>query len=99
MIIVTSPSKPFTYNAKGYPRRLAILKEYQQEIQTLYDVVEQSSQSDVSPPYNWNPDGVLEYVQRVVTSVMKHQVANDADLFRHGCDRCVVEYLDAAYWY
>src|SRR5487761_708862 len=47
MIIVASPAKPFVYTAKMTARRQAILKDYDEEINTLYDVVEQTSQVDI----------------------------------------------------
>lgn len=36
MIMVTSPSKPFTYTGKGAPRRAIIQQEYRVEIDSLY---------------------------------------------------------------
>jgi hypothetical protein len=46
MVLVASPSKPFAYTVKMNPRRQAILKEYDNEINTLYDGIEQTSQFD-----------------------------------------------------
>jgi acyl-coenzyme A synthetase/AMP-(fatty) acid ligase len=46
MIVVASPSKPFIYTAKMSARRQAILKGYDNEINAMYDVVEQTSQID-----------------------------------------------------
>ena len=40
MIIVSSPSKPFTYTAKSTPRRSAIINEYKPDIDALYATVE-----------------------------------------------------------
>ena len=53
MIIVASPSKPFLYAAKMTPRRQAILKDYDEEINALYHSAEQRSQVDVPLPIEW----------------------------------------------
>ena len=87
MIITTSPSKPFTFNMKGFPRRVAITQEYKAEIDSLYAKVEETFQTGVTPPAQWDKDGVLGFVRRVVHSVLHQQPADDADLFHHGCDR------------
>lgn len=88
MIIVSSPSKPFVYTAKMTARRQAILKDYDEEINALYDVVEGTSQADFPPPSEWTPTQSLDYVRRIVHKVMKQKVADDIDIFQHGCDRC-----------
>ena len=87
MIIVASPAKPFVYTAKMTARRQAILKDYDEEINTLYDVVEQTSQVDIPLPVDWTPSQSSEYVRRVVHKVMRQKVADDVDIFQHGCDR------------
>ena|SRR6266702_463479 len=90
MIIVASPSKPFVYTAKMTARRQAILKDYDNEINALYDVVEQTSQVDIPSPSEWTPSQSLDYVRRVVHKVMKQTVADGIDIFQHGCDRYAV---------
>ena len=87
MIIVASPSKPFVYTAKMTARRQAILKEYDAEINFLYDVVEQTSQVDIPTPDEWTPSQSLDYVRNVVHKVMAQNVADEVDIFQHGCDR------------
>jgi len=90
MIIVASPSKPFMYTAKMTPRRQAILKDYDNEIDALYDVIEQTSQVDIPPPSNWALSQSLGYVRRIVHKVMTQRVADSVDIFQHGCDRYAV---------
>ena len=87
MIIVASPSKPFVYTAKMTARRQAILKDYDPEINALYDAVEKSSQVDIPIPAEWTPSQSLEYVRHVLHKVMTQKVADDVDIFQHGCDR------------
>ena len=87
MITVASPSKPFMYTAKMTARRQAILKDYDEEINALYDVVEQTSQVDIPIPAEWTPSQSLDYMRHVVHKVMTQNVANGVDIFQHGCDR------------
>jgi RNAse (barnase) inhibitor barstar len=87
MIIVASPSKPFVYTAKKTARRQAILKEYDEEIDTLYDVVEKSSQVDLPVPVEWTRSQSFDYVRHVVQKVMTQKVTDGVDIFQHGCDR------------
>ena len=87
MLIVASPSKPFAYTAKMTARRQAILKDYDEEINALYDAMEQTSQSDIPLPVEWTPSQSLDYVRHIVHKVMSQEVADGVDIFQHGCDR------------
>lgn len=87
MIIVTSPGKPFSYNIKGYPRRSWILKDYHDEINTLYAVVQESAQSDVVGPAEWNHESTRAFLRTVVEKVLRKSIPDGADFFRNGCDR------------
>ena len=87
MIIVVAPSKPFVYTAKMTARRQAILKDYEPEINALYDTVEKTSQVDIPIPAEWTPSQSLDYVRNVLQKVMTQKVADDVDIFQHGCDR------------
>ena len=89
MIIVSKPEKPFTYTAKGTPRRPAIINEYQPEIEALYATVDETTQAHLPPPRSWNPTQTIDFVRSVVHEVMKRQVADEDDLFQRGCDRYV----------
>ena len=90
MIIVTSPSKPFTYSAKGTIRRQASIKEYQDEINAAYDAVKESSQENITAPTDWYNGEAKRYIREVVQKTMKAKgqgVGDDADLFEGGLDR------------
>jgi hypothetical protein len=87
MIIVASPSKPFVYTAKMSARRQAILRDYENEIDALYDAVERTSQVDIPSPSEWTPPQSLEYMRHIVHKVMTQKVADNVDIFQHGCDR------------
>ena len=87
MIMVASPSKPFTYNIKGYPKRTIILRDYHDDIEALYAQVEQTAQSDVSGPQTWDVENTRAFVRTVVQRVVQRSLSDDADFFRNGCDR------------
>ena len=87
MIIVASPSKPFVYTAKMTARRQAILADYDSEINALYDTIENASQVDIPIPAEWTPSQSLDYVRHVLHKIMTQKVADDVDIFQHGCDR------------
>ena len=87
MILVTSPSKPFQYTVKGSPRRHIILQEYHNEIEALYKEVENSSQSEITPPAVWGLENTLAFVRTVVENTLRRSIPDDADIFRNGGDR------------
>lgn len=89
MITVTSPSKPFAYTAKGTPRRQVVIKMYEQEIEALYQAVEQSSQNNIPAPMNWTADEILDFVRKAVISVLNKEIVDEDDIFVHGGDRSV----------
>lgn len=90
MILVTSPSKPFTYTVKAMPRRQAIIDDYAQEIAALYDAVEQSAQNEIDEPGEWTATSAIQFVRAIVENTLKlegRKLSDEADLFEHGCDR------------
>ena len=88
MIMVTKPEKPLEYTAKGTPRRQVCIAAYADEIDALYERVEESSQTDLPPPRDWAPETVYEYVGDVVRKVLNnHTIGDDEDIFQNGCDR------------
>ncbi|PIL27162.1 hypothetical protein GSI_10304 [Ganoderma sinense ZZ0214-1] len=93
MIMVTSVSKPFTYNMKGFPRRAPILQDYEDEIEALYAVVGQSAQTDIPPPSVWEKESVKTFVQLAIQQVLGRSLSEDADLFRNGCDSLQATYI------
>ncbi|KZT28667.1 acetyl-CoA synthetase-like protein [Neolentinus lepideus HHB14362 ss-1] len=86
MILVASPSKPFTYTAKNTARRQAILAEYEAEIQALYDSVDETTQANIPLPSDWSYENCIGYVRTVVKQVLERLVLDGDDLFQHGCD-------------
>ncbi|KAM5543804.1 hypothetical protein V8D89_002421 [Ganoderma adspersum] len=94
MILVTIPSKPLTYNMKGFPRRTPVLRDYEAEIESLYDVVVgQSAQASIPPPSTWNNADVKSFVQTAVQQTLRRTLPEDVDLFRNGCDSLQATYI------
>ncbi|RPD79489.1 acetyl-CoA synthetase-like protein [Lentinus tigrinus ALCF2SS1-7] len=93
MILVASPEKPFAYNMKGYPRRIAIQTLYSQEIEALYAEVESSAQGDIPAPSVWTLDTTRGFVRVVVERVLRRQLSDDGNIFQHGCDSLQVTWI------
>ena len=92
--MVTKPSKPLEYTAKGTPRRQVCLAAYADEIDELYKKVEETSQVDAPLPREWTPESVREWVGQVVRKVMENPELKDTDdLFQQGCDRYAPGFL------
>lgn len=86
MILVSSPTKPFTYTAKGTARRHAVINGYAEEIDTLYRSLG-TVPSDVPAPTTWDEGNVRDFVHALVKNVLKRDIEDRADIFRYGCDR------------
>ncbi|PCH42383.1 acetyl-CoA synthetase-like protein [Wolfiporia cocos MD-104 SS10] len=86
MIIVSKPSKPFTYTAKGTVRRGAVTSEYEDEVNQLYETVASSAQSSVPPPSGWDITSTTGYIRDIIHKALMRPVTDDDDLFQHGCD-------------
>ncbi|KZT01340.1 acetyl-CoA synthetase-like protein [Laetiporus sulphureus 93-53] len=86
MILVSKPSKPFTYTAKNTARRQAVIDDYEEEINAAYDLVEESTQSSIPPPRRWDIVTTTKFVRAVVSKISVHHVQDSDDLFEHGCD-------------
>ncbi|OCH89652.1 acetyl-CoA synthetase-like protein [Obba rivulosa] len=93
MIVVTSPSKPLEFTAKGTPRRQICLNAYESEIDAAYAAVENSSQTDLAPPPEWTQDTAIAFVRAVVEKVLAMSLAADDDLFQNGCDSLQATYI------
>lgn len=87
MILVSYPSKPFTYTAKNTVRRQAVIADYEAEIERLYAAVQETTQPHISMPETWTRPNTLMFVRIIVTEVLKREISDDQDLFESGCDR------------
>ncbi|KAF9018354.1 acetyl-CoA synthetase-like protein [Hymenopellis radicata] len=87
MILIASPTKPFSLTSKNTARRSIILEDYADEINALYDTVEETSQALDTIPNTWDIVSTTEYVRSIVNKVLVRQISNEEDLFQQGaCD-------------
>ncbi|KAF9803969.1 hypothetical protein IEO21_09507 [Rhodonia placenta] len=93
MILVANPSKPFLYTSKNTVRRGAVIMEYEDDIDALYDAVDLSAQTSVTSPHEWSLTTAIDYVRLVVHKVIAHSVMDDDDIFQHGCDSLQATYI------
>lgn len=90
MILLAAPSKPFSLTSKNTPRRQIIIKDYEDEINALYDTVEQSTQAAPGVTVvGWDEIETRIFVRAVVTKVLvgRGNLGDEDDLFQLGCDR------------
>ncbi|KAF8200271.1 hypothetical protein BJ912DRAFT_921743 [Pholiota molesta] len=76
MILVAKPDKPFQYTAKSTARRQAIIKQYEDEIESVYNAVETTTQTNIPLPQSG-----ISYPPLPLRNVQ-----DDDDIFQHGCD-------------
>ncbi|KIJ49892.1 hypothetical protein M422DRAFT_246262 [Sphaerobolus stellatus SS14] len=101
MILIASPSKPFSYTAKNTARRGAIIKDYADEIEDIYKAVDDSTQTSIPIPTNatenggWSLEDTRDFVHNVVHEIMKDVSAmkDSDDLFSFGCDSLQATYI------
>jgi hypothetical protein len=87
MILISNPSKPIELTAKGFPRRQAVIDTYTDEIRKIYESVEQSSQTHLTAPEEYDSASSLKFMRNIVAEVMVEMPGDEDDLFQHGCDR------------
>ncbi|KAF8993889.1 hypothetical protein BDQ17DRAFT_1431390 [Cyathus striatus] len=85
-IQVTKSSKPFQYTAKNTARRQAMISDYDEEIDALYETVKISSQPDIPHPTTWEIASITDFVRSVVQKVMMSKVKDSESIFDYGCD-------------
>ncbi|KAK0465824.1 NRPS-like enzyme [Armillaria novae-zelandiae] len=91
MIIVTHPSKSFTFTSKGTLRRRAILEAYSKEIEAAYEAVDNISVSNIPAPQKWNIDEIKNWIRRIVRNLLRAdaQIDDTQDLFVVGVDSLI----------
>lgn len=88
MILVTSPSKPFEFTAKGTLRRGDTLKAYEIEIDEIYNVVDAVYSPVPETTFLQNPtlESVTNIVRDIVKSTFEENVGDNGDIFILGGD-------------
>lgn len=89
MILVTSPSKPFSYTAKATPRRKIIIDDYESEINAVYAAFQDLTQGSLLPPLNWDLSSATNYIRGVVCRILGRSIEDATDLAHMGHGRCV----------
>lgn len=67
-------------------RRQAVIADYEDEIATLYETVEQTAALNIPPLVEWDAGSILDFVRNAIHNVMAKDVGDDEDIFQHGCD-------------
>ncbi|KAK0212031.1 NRPS-like enzyme [Armillaria fumosa] len=88
MILVTNPSKPFEFTAKGTLRRGDTLKVYEIEIDEIYNVVDAVYSPVPDTTFLQNPtlESVIDIVRDIVKGTFEKNVGDDDDIFVLGGD-------------
>ncbi|KAF9025156.1 NRPS-like enzyme [Hymenopellis radicata] len=85
MILVANPSKPFEYTSKGSLRRGAIVDRYHDEIEGIYNAVDDISHAEAAPP-EWDLKNITIFVRGIVHDVLSPSVMDDMNIFDAGGD-------------
>ncbi|KAF8896177.1 hypothetical protein BD779DRAFT_1608500 [Infundibulicybe gibba] len=96
MIIFASREKPFPLAAKGTVMRKAALQVYDEEITTLYDVVESGIKASqgVIPPTSWQENDIRTWILAQAESLHSGKAFSpSADLFEQGFDSLSATFL------
>ena len=92
MIIFSTPSKPFAYSVKGTARRQAVISDYTDEINALYEANAGSTKVEVPVPSTWAAEETRTFVREVVYKALGSDIGVDTDIFQFGCDRFVARF-------
>ncbi|KIJ59318.1 hypothetical protein HYDPIDRAFT_118655 [Hydnomerulius pinastri MD-312] len=96
MILITSSDKPMARAGKGTVQKKATLKDYEAEIDTLYNAVEASSQSPngLAGPSAWSGEELEEWLTEHASAISSgREIDPDDDLFAQGFDSLSVTYI------
>ncbi|KIK64020.1 hypothetical protein GYMLUDRAFT_40242 [Collybiopsis luxurians FD-317 M1] len=87
MILITTASKPLPRAAKGTVMRKAAYKEYEKEIDQIYETVEANGGGgSVAPPSAWTSESLQEWILTQVQELTGHTPSISQDLFEKGLD-------------
>ncbi|CAK5268755.1 unnamed protein product [Mycena citricolor] len=92
MVLVTYPDKPLVRAPKGTIIKKAALAVYEQEIDTLYDTVENST-TIVDPPASWTPSDVEKWLLKQAGTLTDKEILPGKDIFDQGFDSLNATFL------
>ncbi|KIY43242.1 NAD(P)-binding protein [Fistulina hepatica ATCC 64428] len=90
------PKRPFQFNAKGFPRRVPVLAEYDADVEALYDEVEGTSVPDSNVPEDWTLESAFDFVKQLVHGTMRIKVTAEQNFFLYGCDSLQATWIRSA---
>jgi hypothetical protein len=67
-------------------RRQAVIADYEDEIASLYETVEQTATLNIPSLVEWDAASTLDFVRNAVHNIMANDLGDDEDIFQHGCD-------------
>ncbi|KAJ7846441.1 hypothetical protein B0H13DRAFT_1907776 [Mycena leptocephala] len=65
---------------------LSVIADYEDEIATLYETVEQTATLNIPSLVEWDAASTLDFVRNAVHNIMANDLGDDEDIFQHGCD-------------
>ena len=69
-------------------RNNAIIREYVPEIEAIYNSLDESTQSSVPAPAQWDLESCTDFVRAVVKKVLSiEDIGDEDDVFQRGGDR------------
>ncbi|KAJ7606318.1 male sterility protein-domain-containing protein [Mycena rosella] len=86
MMLIASPSKPIELTPERNPPSSSDDRLVRERIQEVYAAVDESSQTHLTAPEDYDPSSSLEFVRSIVAEVMVEMPGDDEDIFQHGCD-------------
>ncbi|KAF8998105.1 hypothetical protein BDQ17DRAFT_1362450 [Cyathus striatus] len=89
MIIIAGSNRPFDCTDKRYPKRHAIIREYKEEIEKLYngtDVEIITDDYDMSIGDGSDLNTVKDFIRSVVSLTMSRTIRDDDNIFSCGAD-------------
>ncbi|KIJ29342.1 hypothetical protein M422DRAFT_269298 [Sphaerobolus stellatus SS14] len=89
LIIVSRAEKPFEFTSKGTPRRQAVLRKYEPEIENAYKAYEETVLSDVPTLASSDHKDTLYSVRTIVHIILERTIDDNQDIFLAGGDRNV----------
>ncbi|CAL1703617.1 unnamed protein product [Somion occarium] len=95
MIIVTDPARPMARAGKGTVQRKIVLREYANEIEKLYQTVEESADAKgIAPPKEWTTDEVQSWLSDLGASINEEKrLIPNLDFFEQGFDSLSATFL------
>jgi hypothetical protein len=90
LILLASPAKPFSLSGKGAPQRTVVIEQYSQEIDEVYEALEENSSLDIHLPDSWDKRDIRRFVDELLSTTLDVTVGSKDDIFHAGCSRLAI---------